>query len=279
MKILRAIGAFFARIGRWIRDTAWVQPLLIVGGIFLIIFSIPYLSKWVGSWFSSGDAATKYYKSHALKLDDKDNNEATRILAYLEAYGNNDAEGIAKGKKEFGDRFFLSFVKEDCADCKSGYAGFQTLEKNWNKNSYQDMGGSFKYYTIFADKKDSDGEYIFSKANGLYEKYQKIFENIAAYYDEESGNNYYYVINNSSIKSSFYDNLKTLSEPDTSGFTTPTTFYIDMRNGDYSSSSGVASVLFNYTLTTENSRTDAYAKANVLRDCWKQQGDFAYQAN
>ena len=40
MVVLRAIGNFFARIGRWIRDTAWVQPLLIVGGIFAIIFSM-----------------------------------------------------------------------------------------------------------------------------------------------------------------------------------------------------------------------------------------------
>ena len=45
MKILRVIGAFFVKIGRWIANTAWVQPLLIVGGIFGIIFSIPYIKK------------------------------------------------------------------------------------------------------------------------------------------------------------------------------------------------------------------------------------------
>ena len=39
MKILKAIGAFFARIWRWIKETAWVQPLLIVGAIFAIIFA------------------------------------------------------------------------------------------------------------------------------------------------------------------------------------------------------------------------------------------------
>ena len=58
MKVLRAIGRFFARIGRWIRDTAWIQPLLIVGGIFGIIFSIPYITNWVKSWFAEGNAAT-----------------------------------------------------------------------------------------------------------------------------------------------------------------------------------------------------------------------------
>ena len=40
MIILTAIGAFFGRIWKWIRETAWVQPLLIVGVIFGIIFSI-----------------------------------------------------------------------------------------------------------------------------------------------------------------------------------------------------------------------------------------------
>ena len=45
MKVLRAIGGFFAKIGRWIANTAWIQPLLIVGGIFGIIFSIPYIKQ------------------------------------------------------------------------------------------------------------------------------------------------------------------------------------------------------------------------------------------
>ena len=40
MVVLRAIGGFFARIGRWIKETAWIQPLLIVGAIFAVIFAI-----------------------------------------------------------------------------------------------------------------------------------------------------------------------------------------------------------------------------------------------
>jgi hypothetical protein len=49
MKVLKAIGDFFVRIWRWIKETAWVQPLLIVGAIFAIIFSIPYFTKWISS--------------------------------------------------------------------------------------------------------------------------------------------------------------------------------------------------------------------------------------
>ena len=47
MKVLSAIGGFFARIGRWIKETAWIQPLLIVGAIFAVIFAIPHVrSAW-----------------------------------------------------------------------------------------------------------------------------------------------------------------------------------------------------------------------------------------
>ena len=47
MAILRAIGRFFAKIGRWIRDTAWVQPLLIVGAIFGLIFSFENMEQHI----------------------------------------------------------------------------------------------------------------------------------------------------------------------------------------------------------------------------------------
>ena len=272
MKVLRAIGAFFARIGRWIRDTAWVQPLLIVGGIFLIIFSIPYLSKWVSSWFTSSDAALKYYQSHEVKLDDKDENKATRLFDYLVSYEKGDSEGIEKGKKEFGSKFFISIVKEDCADCKTGYSGFQTLQKNWNKGAYTDMDGDFKLYTIFGDVTDDDDKLIFSKDGGFYDRYSAVFEGIVGYFDQESGNDYPYV-SNAGVSETFYTNLKTWVEPDDSGVTTPTTFLVDTSKGDYTESFGVVSILFNYTAGTGVS-DNSYTKANELRDCWKQVGHF-----
>ena len=79
MIILRAMGRFFARIGRWIRDTAWVQPLLIVGDIFAIIFSIPYITKWVQSWFDSSNAAQSFFSEYKLTLDDSEKGEIVII--------------------------------------------------------------------------------------------------------------------------------------------------------------------------------------------------------
>ena len=88
MVVLRAIGSFFAKIGRWIRDTAWVQPLLIVGGIFAIIFSIPYITKWVKTWGDSTSAYQKYYNKTSLSLKnvDEGESEVDGIFQYLLAY-------------------------------------------------------------------------------------------------------------------------------------------------------------------------------------------------
>ena len=47
MKVLKILATPFIAIWRWIKETAWVQPLLIVGLIFGIIFSIPSITSWV----------------------------------------------------------------------------------------------------------------------------------------------------------------------------------------------------------------------------------------
>ena len=40
MVVLSAIGRFFKKIWDWIKQTAWIQPLLIVGIIFGVIFIV-----------------------------------------------------------------------------------------------------------------------------------------------------------------------------------------------------------------------------------------------
>ena len=85
MGILRAIGRFFAKIGRWIRDTAWVQPLLIVGGIFAIIFSIPYIVDGVKAALDSGNASETFYYNHRLSLNgsEKEESDADKLIDYI----------------------------------------------------------------------------------------------------------------------------------------------------------------------------------------------------
>ena len=95
MKILRAIGGFFAKIGRWIANTAWVQPLLIVGGIFGIIFSIPYIKKGIeGLQADTTDYHYEYFKDHALSL--KKDGAADKLLHYLDVFDSDSQTKIRK---------------------------------------------------------------------------------------------------------------------------------------------------------------------------------------
>ena len=66
MVVLRAIGRFFARIGRWIKETAWIQPLLIVGAIFAVIFSIPHIIDFFKGVASESDSANKFFAKYQI---------------------------------------------------------------------------------------------------------------------------------------------------------------------------------------------------------------------
>ena len=124
MKILRAIGAFFAKIGRWIANTAWIQPLLIVGGIFAVIFSIPYIKTAIeNAQIDNTDYDYLYYKDHSLDLNE--GGKAEKLFSYLDA---KDYENI---NKEFGTKFFFTFAQENCADCKSAVAAFKNFASNF----------------------------------------------------------------------------------------------------------------------------------------------------
>ena len=66
-KFLKVIGTPFIKLWTWIKETAWVQPLLIVGIIFAIIFSIPSITSWVQSWNFGSDSYT-FLKNNQLSL-------------------------------------------------------------------------------------------------------------------------------------------------------------------------------------------------------------------
>ena len=134
MIILKSIGAFFVRIWRWIKETAWVQPLLIVGAIFAVIFSIPYITEWAASWNQSGKGA--FYSSYQLSLEGEDTADATiskadAITAAIEkandvAYTNDDNTKKTKAEleaiqsanyadiiKDYGEKFYLVYMADD----------------------------------------------------------------------------------------------------------------------------------------------------------------------
>ena len=296
MVVLRAIGAFFARIGRWIRDTAWVQPLLIVGGIFAIIFSIPSITKWVQSWFSTGDAAVSFYKNAGFKKLTNGNSEgvgsdADKLLSFIFSEDKSEAD-----YDKYGEKFFVTFVQEDCSTCSSIYKGWKTAKDNWGKASgfksvkdqegnviYEAKKGDFKMYTIFVDQTNDDNE------NYFWKLHDKIY---SAQWGDLSTLENPYKANNSSIS---YDGLASSEEEDLSGgsvFTTPTTLLFDrvfaesgdlMQKGysavnDSIAKFGISEILFDIPDKAGQASGTPLAKARTIWDCWNHIGDFDNQA-
>ena len=295
MIVLRAIGSFFARIGRWIRDTAWVQPLLIVGGIFAIIFSIPSITKWVQSWFTTGNASLSFYKNSGYKKldngkDDGTGSDADKLLSFIFSEDKTEED-----YKKFGNKFFVTFVQEDCSTCESIYKGWKSAKDNWGKGAgfkqvkkgeeviYTAEKNDFKMYTIFVDQKNSDGDNYFWQ---LHDKtYSEQFSNLSTLENP-------YKANNSSIS---YDGLASSEEEDLSGgsvFTTPTTLLFDREFAEkdldlmgYSCANdgigkyGIAEILFDIPDKAGQVTGTPLAKARTIWDCWNHIGEFDNQAD
>ena len=274
MVVLRAIGRFFVRIGRWIKETAWIQPLLIVGGIFAIIFSIPHLTKWVKSWAKDETAAEKYYSSKKLSLKNAEDgkSEVDELFDYL-AHFEETRTVDEKGKKKFGEKFFLVLVQESCSACAERYGGFKTLENNWGKGESFALTGEdglgsepFKMHTIYADTKNDDGDNLFEK---VYERSDVLnfFETTISAMEGDQYDHPYYINGN---ESNYETNLKNLKEREE--IITPAIFVIDLTEGGnfgWRSDYGVKEVLFTFDGTDGN---DDYAKARTLRNAWTNNG-------
>ena len=273
MVVLRAIGGFFVKIGRWIKDTAWVQPLLIVGGIFAIIFSIPYISKWVSSWFSDSNAATSFFEKYEKSLSGADDgdSDADKLFTYMQT--PDDKKSVDDVKK-YGDKFFVVFVQEDCAGCDEIYEGFEVLDDNWGKGIFSNTNDEeFKMYTIFIDteetindeKKNLFKDYFFDSVGYLFEEVTSVMQE--SNYAKNCGNTENYI-----------KELDTLNTVDgDSPFASPTVFLYDPACKDNVTQLGVSEVLF--TVPGKGGETGAYPIARTLFDCWFHQDVFSANPN
>lgn len=273
MVVLRAIGSFFVRIGRWIKETAWVQPLLIVGGIFAIIFSIPYISKWVSSWFSDSNASTSFYKKFEESLSGAQNgsSDVDKLFSYMKS---SDDEKSADDKKKYGEKFFVVFVQEDCTSCEEIYEGFEVLNDSWGKGIFSETSGQeFKMYTVFIDSEET----INDENKNLFQDYffdsvDYLFEEVNAVMQES------YYAKNCSNPDSYINELNTLSNLDgESPFSSPTVFLYDPTYENNVTQLGVSEVLF--TVPGKGGETGAYPVARTLFDCWFHQDLFSSNPN
>lgn len=266
--VLRAIGGFFAKIGRWIANTAWIQPLLIVGGIFAIIFSIPYIKNGIDGLAAANttDEKVEYYKSRAISLDNaKDHNsDFDKLLTWLEE------DNVQEIKNKYGEKFFISFVTEDCAYCKECVDGFKSLDSNFGEWG---LDGKFKLVSVMVDTTDDDGNYL---AKYVFEEHQDLFDAIVGEFSEYDD---YALLNNvssdqkSTLKSSI-EKLQNAIDDNGEGLETPTTFMIDLTATGATAEVnvfGVTAIFFNYSdllsAAGYNEQT-AYYKGKFLADCW-----------
>lgn len=281
MVVLRAIGRFFARIGRWIRDTAWVQPLLIVGGIFAIIFSIPKITEGIQGWFKGGNAAESFYNNFKLSMDNIENGKSKvdELFSYLDAKESGDsakAAEVSKGERTFGTKFFIAFVQKDCSDCEANYKTFEEAKIHWRDSLLQELPsedkakmGDFRLHTIFVDQtvSETDDTLLFQKYV-LDGEYAHIFEEAASLktaYRENSGEDEKFE--------------KINGGDDGKKFTTPTTFLIDFDHVNPETGNknpyGISEIFFSNKARKDVTTSTDFDKARGLVDSWLHQGLFA----
>jgi len=261
MKVLKAIGGIFVKIWRWIKETAWVQPLLIVGAIFAIIFSIPYFTKWIGEfgWGSSN----AYYSGFQVSLEGEvagytDRSNADKLTKTVwDGSHFNDVD--TKYDNAYGDKFYLVYVSKSCTNCEAVQPGFDTLQKGWGSTYSITDDRSFKMYTVFTDETSSTDDADVNK----YTAFQRYLDNFDEFFSEAGGrlgDSTPYRYNAGLESSTDYTAFQDASHAD---FVTPTIVLVDYSPEAVElGRQGASEVLFGVT------GADRYAKAKLLQEMW-----------
>ncbi|MCQ2800322.1 MAG: hypothetical protein MJ228_06245 [Bacilli bacterium] len=308
MIILKSIGAFFAKIWRWIKETAWVQPLLIVGAIFAVIFSIPYITSWVSSWSEASEGA--FYTTYQVSLEGEDTanakiSKADALTSMIEEATLNHAyDGVDRSKmskdalaayqnetygqiiKEYGEKFFFVYVADNNSTASDFEEGFRFLRDNWNKSNlnlaaHDDKKLDFKIHVINSSEKsanDDDFEITLGKIsafNRYLTNYTELFNVAGPWLFEHMP----YVLNNSLAEDTF--NHFAIAENVTE-FPVPTVCLVDFTlEAIADGRAGLSEVLFNCFGTTANEKaenllamwnhTDPYSVKNTWTDTSKRE--------
>ena len=274
MKILSAIGRFFARIGRWIKETAWIQPLLIVGAIFAVIFAIPHIINGVKGWFNDSDSTNTFYAQYRYSLTGADkiktgekagSSQVDKLFTYL-ADPSKEEDVVKMVGKE---RFFIAFVEKDDSSASEDLCkGLKTFRDKWNNAEFaEDLKdkGSFKLITIYTDTTNNDDENLFDM---VWANHYELFEDLA---NGMNLPNTYYAKNNKydveKYKSAFIGNDNTEECP----MSTPLLMYFDFTDDNpntYQTVNGLSDVIFS---VEGDSDVD---KARTLKNCWTHTDEF-----
>lgn len=117
---MKKVKAFFAKIGNYIKNTAWIQPLLIVIVIFVILFSLSPLTEAI--------------KKGWTKITTVNKMEDITYGEYVEMVRNQD---------EDSQDFVVVFTRNDCEQCPDFYKAMNTYLKS---DAYKNA--DFKIYNV-----------------------------------------------------------------------------------------------------------------------------------
>ena len=264
MIVLRAIGAFFAKIWRWIRETAWVQPLLIVGIIFGVMFSIKPIYNAIKDAKAKSSSAETYYRQFQVSLSGEDNSQASKLTDQI--YKSiEDQKNEIDPSYGLGDKFFLMFVAEDCDECNSAKGGFEYFEENFEQIYSQDNEGPFHLVTIFTDEIIGDGSDEDQTAFIQYlEKHVDFFETVGGTIWDSP----YHV--NGGIRN---EDIEAIQEADPDHFLTPTIMLVDFSKSCPDATLGVTDVFVGVEEAGTSGNSDAN-KAEFIYQAWTHQGKF-----
>ena len=263
MVVLRAIGSFFKKIWDWIKQTAWIQPLLIVGVIFGVIFSIPSIVKAVKANKTAKSTYAAYYHNFKLSLEggaDSDADKFTNDLFNVMHDGKVDE--FRSAHSDLGDKFFVAYVAKDCDKCESAKEGFKNFQDKFSNYVDADETNSFHLVTIFTDDETSDQDDSDKTAFVQYlTRQQSFFAEVGSRAYETD----YY--KNGKLNDSDLEALETADEDD---FLTPSIFLVELApKAENGFDPGITEVMFG----VEGS--DKAEKTMTLSDCWRHAGDFS----
>ncbi|MFZ9704297.1 MAG: hypothetical protein ACO3BB_03425 [Bacilli bacterium] len=259
---MKPIGLFFGRIfggiWNWIKETAWVQPLLIVGTIFAIIFSIPTITEWVNGIAESINSPETYYRNYQKKLEGEEDSDAQKLIDAMMA--NSDA---------FGEKFMLAFVQKDCQFCKDAQPAFKELVENTSRYFgtreidgvtpvSKEEFGTFKFYTIFIDETYDFAE---DATTTPFERFLTRNTDFLERTAEVARNSAYKV--NGQLNETQID---TLESGEKNAISTPTVIMYDL--GENSPEEGISELLISVP------GANFYDKAVTLSDAWMHRNQF-----
>ena len=285
-KVLKVIGTPFIKLWTWIKETAWVQPLLIVGIIFAVIFSIPSITSWVQSWNFGSDTYT-FLQNKKLSLEgmtDVPSGQAadffSSYVSAREKWSNDDKEGARNDMKAYvGDsnKMILFFVAEDDTGASVNEAANYLVNECWSNLVTAEFpeAPAFQYQAIFTDQTIDLGDdddtykdknpfaYLWQSAD-----YQQFVEDA---YFVTTVSPYYINLEEASAKTTLKNNAENIVS--SSNYTSNLAYYVTIDLTDTNTTDNIITNVF-----FEITGADKYEKAEFLSEAWTNSEDFEIKA-